>query len=66
MYAIEIKSSEEIQNRHLKGLRSFRDEYPDAKLIVAGLDKVSRTTEDGISVLYAIDFLKALWNGDFF
>lgn len=66
MYAIEIKSCEEIQNRHLKGLRSFRDEYPDAKLMVMGLDKVSRTTEDGISVLYAIDFLKTLWNGEFF
>lgn len=66
LFAIEIKSSEEIQNRHLKGLRSFRDEYPDTKLIVVGLDKISRATEDGISVLYATDFLKALWDGDLF
>lgn len=66
LFAIEIKSSEEIQNRHLKGLRSFRDEYPDAKLIVVGLDKISRATEDGISVLYATDFLKALWDGELF
>ncbi|MBR5374341.1 MAG: ATP-binding protein [Paludibacteraceae bacterium] len=66
LFAIEIKSSEEIQNRHLKGLRSFRDEYPDAKLIVVGLDKISRATEDGISVLYATDFLKALWAGELF
>ena len=66
LFAIEIKSSEEIQNRHLKGLRSFRDEYPDTKLIVVGLDKISRATEDGISVLYATDFLKALWDGELF
>lgn len=66
LFAIEIKSSEEIQNRHLKGLRSFRDEYPDTKLIVVGLDKISRATEDGISVLYATDFLKALWAGELF
>ena len=66
LFAIEIKSSEEIQNRHLKGLRSFRDEYPNTKLIVVGLDKISRATEDGISVLYATDFLKALWAGELF
>lgn len=66
LFAIEIKSSEEIQNRHLKGLRSFRDEYPDTKLIVVGFDKISRATEDGISVLYATDFLKALWDGELF
>lgn len=66
LFAIEIKSSEEIQNRHLKGLRSFRDEYSDTKLIVVGLDKISRATEDGISVLYATDFLKALWDGELF
>lgn len=66
LWAIEIKSSEEIQNRHMKGLRSFREEYPNAKLAIVGLDKISRTTDDNIKILYAMDFLKKLWNGDLF
>lgn len=66
LWAIEIKSSEEIQNRHIKGLRSFREEYPNANLTIVGLDKISRTTDDDIKILYAVDFLKKLWNGDLF
>lgn len=59
--AIEIKSSEEIQNRHLKGLRAFKNEFPDARLIIISLDRLSRNI-DGIEVLYIYDFLKKLWN----
>lgn len=59
--AIEIKSAEEIQRRHLKGLKAFADEYPESRRIVVSLDKLSRTI-DGIEYLYVLDFFKTLWN----
>jgi len=59
--AIEIKSTTEIQPRHLKGLRTFRDEYPDCKLIAVSLDEQRRTTDDNISILPAKEFLSDLW-----
>ena len=59
--AIEIKSAEEIQRRHLKGLKAFADEYPESRRIVVSLDKLSRTI-DGIECLYVLDFFKTIWN----
>ena len=59
--AIEIKSAEEIQRRHLKGLKAFADEYPESRRILVSLDKLSRTI-DGIECLYVLDFFKTLWN----
>ena len=59
--AIEIKSAEEIQRRHLKGLKAFADEYPESRQILVSLDKLSRTI-DGIECLYVLDFFKTLWN----
>ena len=59
--AIEIKSAEEIQRRHLKSLKAFADEYPESRRILVSLDKLSRTI-DGIECLYVLDFFKTLWN----
>ena len=59
--AIEIKSAEEIQRRHLKGLKAFADEHPESRRILVSLDKLSRTI-DGIECLYVLDFFKTLWN----
>lgn len=59
--AIEIKSAEEIQRRHLKGLKAFADEYPESRRILVSLDKLSRTI-DGIECLYVLNFFKTLWN----
>ena len=58
--AIEIKSAEEIQPRHLKGLKAFAEEYPESRRIIVSLDKFSRTI-DGIECLYVLDFFKTLW-----
>lgn len=60
--AIEIKSSEEIKNRHKSGLNEFAKEYPDARLILVSLDKMSRLS-GGVECLYVYDFLKLLWEG---
>ncbi|MBO4614370.1 MAG: ATP-binding protein [Bacteroidales bacterium] len=62
--ALEIKSSDDIQNKHLKGLRAFREEHPDFRLIIVSLDNITRQTDDNIDVIYVYDFLKMLWNGE--
>lgn len=59
--AIEIKSAEEIQRRHLKGLKAFADEHPESRRILVSLDKFSRTIDD-IECLYVLDFFKQLWS----
>ena len=64
--AIEIKSTEDVQNKHLKGLRAFADEYPMCRKIIVALDRISRTTDDSIEIMYVYDFLKLLWTGKLF
>lgn len=61
--AIEIKSAVEVQNKHLKGLKAFKEEHPEARLIIVSQDRISRISQ-GIEHLYASDFLKKLWNGE--
>lgn len=64
-FAIEIKSCEEAQNRHLKGLRALREEHPHAHAVCVSHDKSPRMTDDGIEIWPVEDFLKQLWNGRF-
>lgn len=63
--AIEIKSSEEVQSHHTKGLKAFSEEFPDARLIIVSLDKYPRLMNN-IEVLPVSDFLSRLWKGDIF
>ncbi|MED9995429.1 MAG: DUF4143 domain-containing protein [Paludibacteraceae bacterium] len=63
--AIEIKSTNNIQSKHLKGLKSFVSDYPHARPIVVSLDKLTRKT-DGIEIMYVHHFLEALWKGKIF
>lgn len=63
--AIEIKSVEEVQKRHLKGLKSFGEDYPECRRLLVSLDRINRT-EEGIELLYVNDFLRALWRGELF
>ena len=60
-FGIEIKSSDEVQPRHLKGLHAFSDEFPKARLLIISFDRFTRTV-NGIEYWYIHDFLKALWN----
>ncbi|MBQ7524236.1 MAG: ATP-binding protein [Alphaproteobacteria bacterium] len=64
--AIEIKSTEDVQNKHLKGLRTFATEHPDCRKIVVSLDRFNRKTDDNIEIVYIYDFLRMLWNGELF
>ncbi len=63
--AIEIKSADEIAKRHMKGLKSFGDDYPNCRKIIVSLDRINRK-EDDIELIYVHDFLKMLWNDELF
>ncbi|MBU0488933.1 MAG: DUF4143 domain-containing protein [Bacteroidetes bacterium] len=60
--AIEIKSSDEVRSRHLKGLNAFGEEFPDARLIIVSFDKHKRIMNK-VEVWPAEQFLKELWQG---
>ena len=61
--AIEIKSVEEVLPRHLKGLKAFSEDYPNARTIIVSLDPINRKMGN-IECLYLMDFFKKLWNGE--
>ena len=60
--AIEFKSCDEVKSRHLKGLKAFREEYPQARLIVVSMDKYKRVMND-VEIFPATEFLSELWKG---
>ncbi len=61
--AIEIKSTDEVKSRHLKGLQAFKEDFPEARLIIVSLDQYSRIM-NGVEIIPAEQFLKSLWNSD--
>ncbi|KAF0237968.1 MAG: hypothetical protein FD181_1449 [Prolixibacteraceae bacterium] len=61
--AIEIKSTDEVKSRHLKGLKAFLEDFPMAKTIVVSFDKYPRML-NGVEIIPAEHFLKALWNSE--
>ena len=63
--AIEIKSCEQIKTKHKAGLKAFKEEHPDCRLILVSLDPITRVSGDK-ELIYVTDFLKMLWNGEIF
>ena len=63
--AIEIKSSEQVRTKHKAGLKAFKEEHPDCRLILVSLDPVTRVSDDK-ELIYVTDFLRMLWNGEIF
>ena len=61
--AIEVKSTSEVQNRHLKGLKAFAEEYSVEKLIVVSNDPYPRKVENILILPYNV-FLENLWTGE--
>ena len=59
--AIEIKSTSLVQDKHLKGLRSLKDEGLIKKYVVVSLDTNERITSDKIHILPWKVFLNKLW-----
>ncbi len=61
--AIEVKSTNQATTRHLKGLKSFAEEYPVKKLILISNDPQPRKVGN-IMVMPWKAFLEELWSGD--
>ena len=61
--AIEIKSTDEVKTRHLKGLKALLEDFPQAKTIIVSFDKYPRIL-NGVEISPAEQFLKALWNSE--
>ncbi|MDR0981917.1 MAG: AAA family ATPase [Culturomica sp.] len=59
--AIEVKSSDNVNSRNLKGLRAFAEEYSVEKLIAVSNDPYPRLT-DSILILPWKVFLQRLWS----
>ena len=63
-WAIEIKSSTSIQDKHLKGIRALKEEGSIQNFAVVSCDRYERKTPDHISILPWQLFLEKLWRGD--
>jgi len=61
--ALEIKSSDNITERHLKGLKAFMEEYDVKQAIVVCTEPLPRLVNN-ILILPWQEFLKRLWNGE--
>lgn len=61
--AIEIKGTELVSDKHLKGLRAFKEEGLVKRYVCVSLDLHKRVTEDGIEIIPVLEFLKLLWSG---
>jgi len=64
--AIEIKSTELANSKHLGSLRRFKEEYSVQRSILVSLDPTPRKTEDQIEILPWQVFLEELWQGEIF
>lgn len=60
--AIEFKATKEVATRHLRSMKAFADEFPDAKRYIVSLDERPRLV-NGVTVLPIKVFLKRLWDG---
>ena len=62
--AIEVKSTDNVQAKHIKGLKAFSEEYEIEKKIIVSLDTLPRKLENGILALPWKLFLERLWAGN--
>jgi len=60
--AIEVKGSHEIKNKHLTGLKAFKEEQKPRRTIVVSLDPKPRLM-NGIEILPWQIFFEELWAG---
>lgn len=63
-WAIEIKSSKSIYDKHLKGIRALKEEGNIENFAVISCDQNERTTRDNIVIFPWKVFLDKLWKGE--
>jgi predicted AAA+ superfamily ATPase len=67
LIGIEVKSSTQVHDRHLAGLRALgEDQLGIRHRIVVCQEPRRRLTRDGIEILPVPRFLDSLWNGELF
>ncbi len=59
--AIEIKSTDKVTERHLRGLRALKEEIPEMSYGIVSCDNIEGQTEDGIQIMHWRTYLKKLW-----
>jgi len=59
--ALEIKGTDRVNDRYLKGLRAFKEEHQAQGMIISR-DPKPRKTEDNILILPWEEFLRRLWS----
>ncbi len=64
--AIEIKSTKLVVDKHMKGLRAFKEDGLVKRYIMVSLDSDKRITADGIEIFPWKMFLTELWQGTLF
>ena len=62
--AIEVKATERVTDRDLKGLRALSQEMPLKRRIVVSREEQPWRTDDGIEILPAAAFFQQLWAGE--
>ena len=63
--AIEIKSTSEVQSRHLRGLKAFKEEHPECRLMSVSLDPIPRLFNN-VEIWPVKVFLEKLWKGEIY
>ncbi len=61
---VEAKSTSNVSQRHLKGIRAFKEEYTARHYLVVSMDPRPRRTEDGVDILPWQVFLERLWQNE--
>jgi predicted AAA+ superfamily ATPase len=62
--AIEVRASERVTDKNLKGLRAFAEELSGIRKIVVSHEPWLRVTDDGIEIMPIEYFLTELWAGE--
>ena len=62
-WAVEIKGTTSIQDKHLKGIRALKEEGNIQNFAVVSCDRYERKTQDNITIFPWKLFLEKLWNG---
>ncbi len=62
-WAVEVKGTTSIQDKHLKGIRALKEEGNIQNFAVVSCDRYERKTQDNITIFPWKLFLEKLWNG---
>lgn len=64
--AIEVKGSSRVHEGDIRSLETLREDGPVKRCLVVCLEKERRTIRKGIDIVPWDDFIRSLWDGEFF